>query len=176
MRAQEILTEVGKTRDLYNKGMHTKDMAAFEEALEISLRIREAIDADKEDLAKQIDQFHHLDGGLNAHIFNLMKILGKHKDAIPYLEKTLQYLNNNQNPDLWRQLGLLYLVNEQDLDKAVDAWEKALVLDPTIEQRYSGLSVVHVYNAMKSSGEHMTWELLHADIETGEFSVSLRTQ
>ena len=175
MNAQEILVEVGKTRDLYNKGMRMKDPAAFEEALVISLRIREAIDAAKEELSKQIDQFHHLDGGLNAHIFNLMKLLGKHEDAIPYLEKTLQYLNNDQNPDLWRQLGLLYLVNEQDLDKAVEAWEKALALDPIIEQRYSGLSVVHVYSTMKSRGEHVTWKLLHADIETGEFSVSLGT-
>lgn len=176
MEVQEILAEVGKARDLYNKGVYSKDSAQLEAALEISLRLREYLDSqDKEEMAKKIDQYHHLNGGLNAFIFNCMKLLGKYEDMIPYLERTLQYMDNKSNPDLWRQLGLLYLVNEQNFDKAIEAWRNAVALDPRIEQRYPGLSVVHVYNAMIARGEKISWKLIHANIETGDFSVSIGT-
>ena len=124
-------------------------------------------------MSKKIDQYHHLDGGLNAFIFNCMKLLGQYKNLIPYLEKTLRYLNNDQNPDLWRQLGLLYLVNEQDLEKAIDAWKNAISLDPVIEQKFPGLSIVHVYESMRGRGKKISRKLTHADIETGDFSITL---
>jgi tetratricopeptide (TPR) repeat protein len=168
MEAAEVLNEVMHARDLYSRGM-------FEESLTISLHLREIIDGpDRELLSSQIDQFHHLDGGLNAHIFNCMKLLGRFDGIIPYLEKTLGYLDNDQNPDLWRQLGLLYLVQEKNLDKACDAWRWAIELDSTIAERYQGLNLVFTYDALKSSGHEITWEILYADLETGDFSVSLR--
>ncbi len=174
MDVDEILSEVGKARNLYNRGTQLEEPGALEKALTIALRIREYLDSqDKEEMSKKIDQYHHLDGGLNAFIFNCMKILGKYEGAIPYLERTLQYLDNDQNPDLWRQLGLLYLVNEQDLDKAVDAWKNALSLNPVIEQKYPGLSIVHVYESMKAGGKKVSWKVIHADIETGDFSITL---
>jgi tetratricopeptide (TPR) repeat protein len=169
MDVQEILLQVSRARDFYSSGKYQK-------SLEISLRIREYIDSqNKEELAKDIDQFHHLDGGLNAHIFNCMKLLGQYDAVIPYLEKTLQYLNNDKNPELWRLLGLLYLVKEQNLDKAVEAWRKAIALDESIVQRFPGLNIVYTYDAMKSKTGVVKWELVHADIQTGEFSVSLGT-
>ena len=177
MSAEEILRDVGKIRDLYNKGIRTKDNAALEEALAISLQLRASIDnQDKEKLSKEIAQFHHLDGGLNSLIFNCMKLLGRYEDIIPYLEKTLQYLNNDQNPDLWRQLGLLYLVNESNLEKAVEAWKKAIALDSSLIEKFPGLNVVYTFDAMKSRGERITWNVVHADIETGEFSVTIGTE
>jgi tetratricopeptide (TPR) repeat protein len=176
MNAEEILRDVGTIREHYNKWMRTKDKAALEGALAISLRLREIINNHKDELSKEIDQFHHLDGGLNAQIFNCMKLLGRYEDIIPYLEKTLQYLNNDQNPDLWRQLGLLYLVNENNLEKAVEAWKRAIALDSSLIENFSGLNVVYTYDAMKSRDERITWKILHADIETGEFSVIIGTE
>ena len=169
MNTDEILAEVGRARNLYTRG-------TYKESLAISLRLREYIDSqDKEEMAKKIDQFHHLDGGLNAHIFNCMKLLGQYETAIPFLEKTLQYLNNDRNPELWRLLGLLYLVNEKNLDKAVEAWRKAIALDEAIVQRFPGLNVVYTYDTMKSRDEKVSWKLIHADIQTGDFAVSFKT-
>lgn len=174
MDAEEILAEVRKARDLYNRGIHLKDSLALEESLSISLRLREYIDSqDKEEMSQKIDQFHHLDGGLNAHIFNCMKLLGRYDGILPYLERTIQYLDNAKNPDLWRQLGLLYLVQEKNLEKAVTAWKKAIELAPTFLDRFPGLNIIYTYDAMKSAGRLVNWEVLHADLETGEFSISL---
>ncbi|MFW9920906.1 MAG: hypothetical protein ACFFED_15000 [Candidatus Thorarchaeota archaeon] len=176
MEPSEILIQVGRARDLYNRGLQMKDPAAFEESLSISLSLRKLIDSsDKEELAKEINQFEHLDGGLNAHIFNCMKLLGRYEDILPYLERTLQYLNNDRNPDLWRQLGLLYLVQKKDLEKAVEAWKKAIELDSSFLERFPGLNVVYTYTALKSTGKHVSWKVIHADLETGEFSVSIGT-
>ena len=59
MDAEEIPRVVGKIRDLFNKGLDMKDASALEEALAISLRLRELIDNQgKEELSKEIAQFH----------------------------------------------------------------------------------------------------------------------
>ena len=76
-------------------------------------------------------------------------------------------------PDLWRQLGLLYLVQEKDLDKACNAWQTVIGLNGAIIEKFPGLNIVYTYNALKSEGRKVTWEILHADLETGDFSVSL---
>lgn len=174
MDAATIMSKVGRSRDLYNKGISLNQKEPLEEALAISLELRNYIDnTDKSQLAKEIDQFHHLDGGLNAHIFNLMSLLGQLEKIIPFLERTLDYLDNDKNPNLWRQLGLLYLVQEEDIDKACSAWKKAIELDPFIIEKYPGLNLVYTYQALKSSGKSVSWKVLHADLETGDFSVSL---
>ena len=154
---------------LYNK----RTQESLEQALAKSLDLREIIDKDKAKYSQEIGQFYHLDSGLNAQIFNCMKLLKKYDNMIPYLESTLQYLNNDKNPTLWRLLGLLYLVKGKNLDKACEAWEKAIYLDSSLVQRYPGLNVVYVYNTMKKEGKSPSWEVLSADIESGEFSVKL---
>ena len=140
-------------------------------ALEIGLQIREVLDAEGERLSKEIDQYEHLEGGLNAFIFNCMKLLKQYDDMIPFLEKTLEYLDNDKNPDLWRILGLLYLAKENDLEKACTAWKKAIELNPQLLEKYSGLNIIYVYEAMKEKEPPPKWKILSIDLDTGNFSV-----
>lgn len=98
MEEAEVLKEVSRAASLYRRGLNLNRQDMVEECLGISLRIRSVIDGDRERYSSNIDQFHHLDGGLNANIFNCMKLVGRFEGIIPYLEKTLEYLNNAQNP------------------------------------------------------------------------------
>ncbi|TXT56011.1 MAG: hypothetical protein BAJATHORv1_30395 [Candidatus Thorarchaeota archaeon] len=177
MKGSELLLLISKARNCFDQGLALNNQTKIIEALEIGLEIRRFLDsADSETLerlASEIDQFRHLDGGLNSFIYNCMKLTGKFEDMLPYLEKTVQYLQNDQNPDLWRQLGLLYMVQKQDLDKACEAWKRAINLDNTLVGKFPGLNVVYVYDAMKSQGKDVTYKIIYADLESGDFSVEL---
>ncbi len=169
------MERVEKTRTLYSEGLSQSQPEKLEKALEISLDLRKDLDGlGSEELASMIDQYHHLDGGLNAHIYNLMNLLKRYDGILPFLEKTIQYLDNDKNPTLWRILGLLYLVQEKDIDKASKAWKKAIQLDPSVRENYPGLEIVYTYESLRASGRSVEWELLDYDLETGVFSVNLK--
>jgi cytochrome c-type biogenesis protein CcmH/NrfG len=53
----------------------------------------------------------------------------------------------------WRLLGLLHLAKENNLEKACDAWRKALDLDPTSLDKYPALSIVHTHNVMRKTAK-----------------------
>ncbi|MGY5874150.1 MAG: hypothetical protein RTU30_00250 [Candidatus Thorarchaeota archaeon] len=164
-----------KTRTLYSEGLAQNQPEKLEQALEIALDLRKTLDSiDNDKLASEINQYEHLDSGLNAHIYNLMNLLKRYDEILPFLEKTIRYLDNEKNPTLWRILGLLYLVQEKDIDKASEAWKKAIQLDPLTLERHPGLEIVHTYEALKASRRIVDWELLDYDLETGVFSVNLK--
>ncbi|MGY5853732.1 MAG: hypothetical protein RTU92_09220 [Candidatus Thorarchaeota archaeon] len=95
------MDRIKQTRTLYNQGVSQNQPEKLEKALEILLQLREDLDnKDPEMLASEIDQYHHLDGGLNAHIYNLMNMLKRYDEILPFLEKTIQYLDNKRNPTL----------------------------------------------------------------------------
>jgi len=174
MDAAGLLSKVKQARELFTEGQASHDFSALEEALKIALEIREFLDiSDTSVMQNEIDQFEHLDMGLNAFIFNCMELLGQHDRMLPFLERAIHYLDNERNPDLWRQLGLLYLVQKKDIDKACAAWTRAIQLDPAILERCPGLNLVHAYEALKKAGKQPRWKLLHADLNTGDFSVSI---
>ena len=170
LEIKEIMTKIQNINSNFSK----RTQEALEQALIDALQLREVIDKDKARYSKEISQFPHLDGGLNAQIYNIMKLLKQYDDMIPYLEKTLEYLDNKNNPTLWRHLGLLYLVKEENLEKAIEAWEKALQLNPTLAQKYSGLNIVYVYKSLIKQGKKPTWKIESADLESGHFSVVLK--
>jgi cytochrome c-type biogenesis protein CcmH/NrfG len=90
---------------------------------------------------------------------------------IPYLETTVSIPGNDQNAELWRILGLLYL-NERDTEKAFAAWKRALALDPSLAAQYEGLQIVYMYDSMKQFGEPV---VDFVDFPTGTFSVRFAT-
>jgi len=174
MDASGLLIKVRQARELFTEGQASHDSSALEEALKIALEIREFLDInDTSEMQNEIDQFEDLDMGLNAFIFNCMELLGHHDRMLPFLERAIHYLDNERKPDLWRQLGLLYLAQKKDIDKACDAWKRAIELDPSILERCPGLNLVHAYEALKKAGKKPRWKLLHADLKTGEFSVTM---
>jgi cytochrome c-type biogenesis protein CcmH/NrfG len=90
---------------------------------------------------------------------------------IPYLETTVNIPGNDQNAELWRILGLLYL-NERDTKKAFAAWKIALDLDPSLATKYEGLQIVYMYDSMKQFGEPV---VNFVDFATGNFNVRFST-
>jgi tetratricopeptide (TPR) repeat protein len=173
MDKNEILRKTKEARSLFHEAQTLNQKDKLEEALRIALEIRQTLDESGQSLSKEINGYEHLNGGLNALIFSCMNLLNQYENMIPYLEKTLKYLDNDQNPNLWRLLGLLYLAKENNLEKACDAWRKALDLDPTLLDRYPGLSIVHTYDAMRKNGKTIAWKTTHINLETGDFSISL---
>src|SRR2546423_12595496 len=90
--------------------------------------------------------------GVDTHIFMCLRALGRYEEMIPYLETTISLAPNDQNAELWRMLGLLYLHNERDVEKACRAWKRALQLNPALAAQYEGLQFVYFYDAMKATG------------------------
>jgi tetratricopeptide (TPR) repeat protein len=162
----EIMAEIDKIAVAYRSGN-------YRQSLDMALVLRRTIDTDLEHYKEAFPQFEHLDRGLNAQIYNCMKLLKQYDGMIPFLESTINYLDNNQNPTLWRLLGLLYLIQEDDLEKACEAWKEALTLDSSLVQKYPGLNIVFVFDSMKKAGKKPSWKVLSADIESGDFSVEL---
>jgi tetratricopeptide (TPR) repeat protein len=110
--------------------------------------------------------------GADVQIFFCLKELKRYEEMAPYLETTVAIPGNDQNAELWRILGLLYL-NEGDCDKAITAWKRALELNPMLAQMYEGLNVVHVYDTMKALGNPPIVEFV--DFATGNFSIGFST-
>lgn len=108
---------------------------------------------------------------VDVQIFYCLKSLGRFAEMIPYLETTVSIPGNDQNAELWRILGLLYL-NEQNAEKAFAAWKHALRLDPSLAEKYAGLQIVHVYDSMKKIGEPV---IDFVDLATGNFKVHFST-
>jgi len=180
MNKNEILQRVKAISSLYNSGRAGNNKQKLEEALQKALELRKIINNLNDDLKKEFNQmyangFYHLDYGLHAQIYNCMNLLGKFNEMLPYLEKAITYLDNNRNPEMWRVLGLLNLAQKNDLDKACEAWKKAIELNPLFLEKYSGLSIVNVYEALKKQGKKVTWEIKNLDLQTGEFSVMINS-
>jgi len=176
MNKEQILKEIQSISSQYNTGLNTKKANWFETALQKALALRKVVDEMDDALKAEFDNmysngFYHLDYGLHSQSYNCMNLLGRYEDMLPYLEKAITYMNNPRNPEMWRILGLLYLAQKSDLEKACEAWKKAIDLNPTLLEKYSGLSVVHVYDAMKKAGKKITWKVEHVDLKTGNFSV-----
>ena len=110
--------------------------------------------------------------GVDTHIFMCLRALRRYEEMIPYLEATISYSPNDQNAELWRMLGLLYLHNERDVDKAMTAWKRALQLNPALAVQYEGLQFVYVYDAMKGTGKPV---IDFVDLETGAFGIHFST-
>jgi tetratricopeptide (TPR) repeat protein len=108
---------------------------------------------------------------VDTQIFLCLKELGRFEEMIPYLETTVAVPGNDQNPELWRILGLLYL-NERDTKKAFAAWKVALNLDPSLATKYEGLQIVYMYDSMKQFGEPV---VDFVDFATGTFNVRFAT-
>lgn len=109
--------------------------------------------------------------GVEVQIFFCLKELKRWEEMTPYLETTVSVPGNDQNAELWRMLGLLYL-NEGNSEKAFAAWKRALALNPLLAQEYSGLQIVYVYDSMKAIGEPI---IDFVNLETGNFSVRFST-
>jgi len=166
LHIEEVLLLVEKAKEYYNQGTN-----GLEQALDIGLKIREILDKEGKILREEIDSYDDLDGGVYAFIYNCMVQLKRYDGMIPFLEKTLSYLDNSQNPDLWRKLGLLYLSQKHDLKKACSAWKKALDLNLKYLEFYPGLNIVNVYEGMKKANKKISWKIEFVDLETGNFSV-----
>lgn len=181
MNKNEILHQVKAINSLYNTGRVSNDKQKLEEALQKALKLRKIIDELENDLKKEFDKmydngFYHLDYGLHAQIYNCLNLLGRFEEMLPYLEKAITYLDNQKNPEMWRILGLLYLAQKNDLDKACESWKKALELNPLLLEKYSGLNIVHVYEAVKKQGKKVAWEVEYIDLKTGNFSVAIKSE
>ena len=107
--------------------------------------------------------------GVDVHIYLCLRELKRYEDMIPYLETSLAFSPNDRNPEQWRVLGLLYLHNERDVEKAFAAWKRALELNPSLVQQYQGLQVVYLYDSMKEMGGQPIIDFV--DLETGNFGV-----
>ncbi len=178
MNKDEILQEIKEISQLYNIGRANMVIEKLENGLSKALKLRKVIDNIDEDLKKEFDKmyangFYHLDYGLDSQIYNFMNLLKKYDEMLPYLEKAITYLENKRNAHMWRVFGLLLLSKRNDLENACDAWRKAIELDPTFPEKYSGLNVIYVYEAMKRQGDNIIWKIEHIDLNTGIFSVIL---
>jgi tetratricopeptide (TPR) repeat protein len=111
--------------------------------------------------------------GVDTHIFLCLRALKRYEEMIPYLEAVLAFPPNDQNAELWRMLGLLYLHNERDVEKAVTAWKQALQLNPLLAQQHNGLQIVYLYDTMKQAGSQPTIDFV--DLETGNFGIRFST-
>ena len=181
MNKNDILQQIKAISSLYNSGRAGNNKQKLEEALQKALDLRKIIENIDDSLKKEFDQmyangFYHLDYGLHAQIYNCMNLLGLFDEMLPYLEKTITYLDNNKNPDMWRVLGLLYLAQKNDLHKACEAWKKSSELNPLFLEKYSGLNIVNVYEAVKKQGKKVTWEVKHIDLQIGDFSVIINSE
>ena len=178
MNKDEILQEIKEITRLYKQGRAGKNKEKLELGLKKALELRKIIHSLDDDLKAEFEKmyangFYHLDHGLDAQIYNLMNLLQNFDGILPYLEKSITYLDNKRNADMWRMLGMLYLAQKNDLEKACEAWKKAIEINPSYTKWYSGLNVVFVHDAMKKQGENITWKIEHLDLKTGEFSIIL---
>ena len=107
--------------------------------------------------------------GVDVHIYLCLRELKRYEDMIPYLESAIRFSPNDRNPEQWRVLGLLYLHNERDVEKAIEAWKRALELDPALAGQYQGLQVVYLYDSMKEMGGQPIIDFV--DLETGNFGI-----
>ncbi|NHI94612.1 MAG: hypothetical protein EAX96_19125 [Candidatus Lokiarchaeota archaeon] len=181
MNKHDILQKVKEISSLYNLGRVQKSEEKLEKALIEALNLRKIIDKIDQNLKEDFDQmysngFYHLDYGLHSQIYNCLNLLGKYDEMLPYLEKSITYLDNNRNPEMWRMLGLLYLAQKNDLEKACNAWKKAIELNPLLLEKYSGLSIVNVYEAMKKQGKKITHVVESLDLKTGEFTIVINKE
>jgi tetratricopeptide (TPR) repeat protein len=112
--------------------------------------------------------------GVDVHIYLCLRELKRYKDMIPYLESGLRFSPNDRNPEQWRVLGLLYLHNERSVEKAVEAWKRALELNPALAAQYTGLQIAYLYDSMKAMGSQPVIDFV--DLETGNFSVRFSTE
>lgn len=110
--------------------------------------------------------------GVDVQIFFCLKELGRFEEMIPYLETTVSLPGNDQNAELWRMLGLLYL-NERNADKAFAAWKHALRLNPFLAEEHEGLQIVYMYDSMKEMGSQPIIDFV--DLATGNFGVRFST-
>ena len=107
--------------------------------------------------------------GVDVHIYLCLRELKRYEDMIPCLESALRFSPNDRNPEQWRVLGLLYLHNERDVEKAIEAWKRALELNPELAGQYHGLQVVYLYDSMKEMGGQPIIDFV--DLETGNFGI-----
>jgi tetratricopeptide (TPR) repeat protein len=105
--------------------------------------------------------------GADVQIFLCLKQLKRFEEMTPYLETAVSVPGNDQNAELWRMLGLLYL-NEGNCEKAFAAWKRALALKPSLVDEYSGLQIVYLYDSMKEIGSPI---VDFVDLTTGNFNV-----
>ena len=107
--------------------------------------------------------------GVDVHIYLCLRELKQYDEMIPYLESALRFSPNDRNPEQWRMLGLLYLHNERNVEKAIEAWKQALELNPALAAQYTGLQIVYLYDSMKEMGGQPIIDFV--DLETGNFAV-----
>jgi len=176
MNKNDIIEEIQAISRLYDIGRANMVIDKLEAGLSKALELRKVIENLDDGLKAEFDKMHpngfyHLEHGLHSQIYNFMNLLEKSDGMLPSLEKAITYLKNPKNPDMWRRLGMLYLAQKNDLEKACEAWKKALELNPTFLERFPGLNVVHVFEAMKKQGKKISWKVEKLDMKTGNFSV-----
>lgn len=76
---------------------------------------------------------------LSARLGNAYLMTGKYKESANYLKEALSL---KDDPEMYYQLGFVYF-NQEQYDKAIDSFDKAKVLDPTLIAIYLLQSEAH---------------------------------